>query len=136
MQDINKTFDIQLHDIKPILEVQDYSFYYFLALVLILGIFLVAVLYLLYKYYKGKNKINIRKLHYKELKSINLKDTKKAAYAITSLGATFKDDTPRHSEVYEDLLQKLQKYKYKKDVGEFDLQTLESIKLYKGMIDV
>ena len=134
MQDMNQT--LQLHDIKPILEVQDYSLYYFLGVSFIAVCVLVALLYLLYKWYKNKKRFNIRKEHYKKLKSLNLKDTKNSAYALTLFGATFKDDTPRHNEVYEDLVSKLQDYKYKKEVGEFDKQTLELIKLYKGMIDV
>ena len=134
MQDMNQT--LQLHDIKPILEVQDNSLYYFLGVSFIAVCVLVALLYLLYKWYKNKKRFNIRKEHYKKLKSLNLKDTKNSAYALTLFGATFKDDTPRHNEVYEDLVSKLQDYKYKKVVGEFDKQTLELIKLYKGMIDV
>ena len=131
-----QTNEIPLHDIKPLLEIQDYSFYYFLAVVSVVSIIVLALLYLLYRYFRGKKKFDIRKEHYKVLQSINLKDTKKAAYLLTQYGATFADDSDRHQKTYKEMLDKLEKYKYKKSVDDFDRETLRVIELYKGMIDV
>jgi hypothetical protein len=131
-----QTNEIPLHDIKPLLEIQDYSFYYFLAVVSVVSVIVLAVLYLLYRYFRGKKKFDIRKEHYKVLQSINLKDTKKAAYLLTQYGLTFSDDSDRHQKTYIEMLDKLEKYKYKKSVDDFDRETLRVIELYKGMIDV
>jgi hypothetical protein len=131
-----QTNEIPLHDIKPLLEIQDYSFYYFLAVVSVVSIIVLAVLYLLYRYFRGKKKFDIRKEHYKILQNINLKETKKAAYLLTQYGATFAEDSDRHQKTYRDMLDKLEKYKYKKSVDDFDRETLRVIELYKGMIDV
>ncbi len=136
MQNVNQNTELMLHDIKPILEIQDYSVYYFLTVLFLGSILIIAILYLIYKWYKNKKRINLRKEYYKKLKSINLKDTKTSAYNITKYGAIFRDDTPQHREVYEELLHKLENYKYKKEVENFDKEVLEYIKLYKGMIDV
>jgi len=131
-----QTNEIPLHDIKPLLEIQDYSFYYFLAVVSVVSIIVLAVLYLLYRYFRGKKKFDIRKEHYKILQNINLKETKKAAYLLTQYGATFAEDSDRHQKTYKEMLDKLEKYKYKKSVDDFDRETLRVIELYKGMIDV
>jgi signal transduction histidine kinase len=128
--------EIPLHDIKPLLEIQDYSFYYFLAVVTVVALIIVGILYLLYRHFYNKKRFNIRKEHYKILQGINLQETKKAAYELTEYGATFANDSERHQKTYNDMLEKLQKYKYKKSVDDFDSETLRIIELYRGMIDV
>jgi hypothetical protein len=132
----NMQNEIPLHDIKPLLEIQDYSFYYFLALMIVGGLILLALLYLLYRYFVQRNRRNIKKEHYKILKGINLAETKKAAYLLTQYGATFKDDSPRHLKTYNEMVEKLERYKYKKSVDAFDGETRRVIELFRGMIDV
>lgn len=128
--------EIQLHDIKPLIEIQEYSFYYFLAIVIAISIVLLGILYLLYKYFRDRKKYNQRKDHLSRLNSLNRNNTKQTAYDLTVFGATFKDDSPRHLKHYELMVEKLEKYKYKKSVEEFDADTLRQIDVYKGMLDV
>ncbi len=136
MQDTMQNFDIPLHDIKPIVEVQEYSLYYFL-LALAAALFLaLGIIYLLYKWMQKRNAYSIRKEHMRLLKSMTLNDAKKAAYDITLYGATFKDDSQRHSEMYNNLIRRLEGYKYKKVVDDFDKETLGYFELYKEMCDV
>jgi len=131
-----KSYDIPLHDIKPIVDVHENSIYYFSGLV-VLAIFLTcALIYLLYMWNKKRNSFNIRKEHFRLLGELDLSDTKNTAYAITLYGLTFKDDSQRHKEMYENITTRLEMYKYKKSVDEFDSETLGYIDLYKGMIDV
>jgi len=131
-----QNIDIPIHDIKPLVEIQEYSFYYFLGLVFLGLLVVLALSYLLYKYIQKRNAFNIRKEHFKLLNSLDLKDTKQSAYAITNYGATFKDDGQRQSEMYKNITQRLEVYKYKKMVDSFDDETLGFIEVYKGMIDV
>jgi Tfp pilus assembly protein PilO len=131
-----QNYDIPLHDIKPILEVQEYSLYYFMALCLFGILLLSGLVYIFYKKMKAKKRFNIRQEHRKLLKNLDVKDTKNAAYSITLYGFTFKDDSPRHSEMYKNLSQRLEAYKYKKNVECFDEEVLGYIELYKGMVDV
>ncbi len=131
-----KSFDIPLHDIKPLLEVQEYSLYYFLALVFLVIIILLGISYLIYKWIKAKNAFNQRKENLKIINDLDLKDTKKSAYEITSLGLIFKDDSTRHKEMYDNLVQRLEVYKYRQNVEEFDSEVLGYIELYRGMLDV
>ncbi len=132
----NQSFDIPLHDIKNIVDVEEYSLYYLLGGSFLVLLLLSALAYLLYVWLNKKAKFNLRKENYKALNSLDLRDAKKSAYAITAYGATFKDDSPRHHEMYLNLTSRLEVYKYKKEVGVFDDETIGYIELYKGMIDV
>lgn len=135
MQNINQN-EIPLHDIKPLIEIHEYSLYYFLGVSLLVALILIGFLYLAYKWIKNRKKFNKRAEHYKLLNNIDYSNPKKAAYDLTFYGATFKDDSERHQKAYENMIEKLEKYKYKKDVEDFDADTLHVINLYKEMIDV
>lgn len=127
----------KLKDVKGLVEIEDYSIYYFSALVVIVSILVLALLYLLFTFLKHRKKENIRKIALEKLLNIDLSDTKKAAYELTKYGAVFKDDSTRHFEMFKNLLDHLQAYKYKKDVAKtFDEDTLKYISLYKEMCDV
>ena len=91
---------------------------------------------MIYQFVKAKKAFNIRKEHLQIINSIDLSDTKQAAYLITSLGLTFRNDSPRHTEMYDNLVQRLESYKYKKQVDEFDSEIKGYIEVYKGMLDV
>jgi len=136
MQEKKQNFDIPLHDIKPIVDIQEYSLYYLLGASFLALLVLAGSSYLIFKYIKARNAFNIRKEHFKILNTLDLRDTKHAAYSITSLGLTFRNDSQRHSEMYDNIAQRLESYKYKKEVDEFDSEVKGYIEVYKGMIDV
>jgi len=133
---MQKHYDIPLHDIKPLLEVEEYSLLYSIGLAFFILLLLLGALYLLYKWLHKRNAYNIRKEHFRLLEALDFSDTKNSAYLVTLYGATFKDDSPRHSEMYTNLTQRLSNYKYKKEVEVFDDEVRGYIELYKGMIDV
>ena len=133
---MQQNFDIPLHDIKPIIEVQEYSLYYFLGVSAFVLLIILGSAFLIYKWLQKRNAFNIRKEHMRLLRTLDLSDAKKAAYVITNYGATFKDDSPRHSEMYANLHNRLEKYKYKKEVEKLDEETLGYFELYKEMCDV
>ncbi len=131
-----QTKDIPLHDIKPLIEIQEYSIYYFSGLVFIAFVVIIGLGYLAYKYIQNRNSFNIRAEHLKLLKQLDLSDAKKAAYEVTHYGATFAQDSEQHQRTYENLVDELQRYKYKKNVEAFEAQTKEHIDNYIGMLDV
>jgi len=135
MQNIKQN-EIPLHDIKPLIEIHEYSLYCFLGVSLLATLIVVGLLYLAYRWIKNKKKFNLRAEHYKLLNNLDYSNPKKAAYDLTFYGTTFEDDSERHQKAYEDMIEKLEKYKYKKDVEDFDADTLHVINLYKEMIDV
>lgn len=131
-----QTTEIPIHDIKPLLEVEDYSIYYFFALIGVAIILISGIAYLFYIWYRKRKAFNIRKEHKKLLKSVDFSDAKKAAYDITFYGATFKDDGHRQREMFKNLTDRLKDYKYKKNVESIDKETLSYFELYKEMCDV
>ncbi|WP_457744180.1 hypothetical protein [Sulfurimonas sp.] len=135
MQNI-KQAAIPLHDIKPLLEIHEYSLYYFIAIIVIITLIAIGLSYLGFRWYKNRHKFNIRAEHYRLLKKVDFSQPKKAAYDVTFYATTFKDDSQQHVRAYENMLEKLEKYKYKKEVDAFDADTIHYIELFEGLIDV
>jgi len=135
-QDMNQSFNIELHDIKPLVEIQEYSFYYLLGISLVVISVVFAIIFFAYKWYQNRSRFNQRANNLKIINALDFKDTKHSAYTITMLGAIFKDDSPRHQEMYDNLTKRLQEYKYKKEVAGFDDEVKGYIELYKSMLDV
>lgn len=131
-----QSYDIPLNDIKTVVDIEDYSLYYLFGSVAVGLIAVMALSYFFYKWYKRKSRYNKRKEYFGILNSLDFKDTKRSAYAITLLGATFKNDSARHCEMYENIVKRLEPYKYKKEVDAFDNETIGYIKLYLDMVDV
>ena len=136
MQHKPEVFDIPLHDIKPLIEIQEYSLYYLIGVSLVGTVILLALLYLAFKYLKNRNKFNIRKENLSRLRAIDFSDAKSAAYDITTYGKTFKDDSDRHTRAYDALLEELEIYKYKKNVDNFSDETKHIFEIYLGLLDV
>ena len=128
--------DIPLHDIKPLVEIDDYSIYYFSGIVIGVIAILAALAFFAWKYWSKKNSYSIRKEHSKILHNIDFSHPKEAAYAITKYGYTFSGDDERHLQTYENLLARLAPYKYKKSVEPIDEETEGYFNIYLGMIDV
>lgn len=135
MQNIKQN-SIALHDIKPLIQIHEYSMYYFIGICIVAALVFLGALYLLYRWYKNRKRFNKRAHDFKILHSIKYEEPKKAAYDLTMYGATFKDDDERHLKAYENMLEKLEKYKYRKNVENFDADTIHVIDLFKEMIDV
>jgi hypothetical protein len=129
-------YDIPLHDIKPLMEVPESSFIVFTVILCIVGLLLLGALFLLYRFVRNRQKLNLRKLHFSALEAVDFSDPKKAAYAITDHGRTFSDDSERLREAYNNLVMRLDRYKYKKQVETIDDESRSYYKIYLGMIDV
>jgi len=108
----------------------------FLVLVFFAVLLACGIIYLVYRYFKTRNRFDIRKEHYKLLCTIDTKNPKKAAYDITFYASTFKDDSTRHSEMFNNLVSRLEPFKYKKEVQPLDDEALNYFELYKEMCHV
>jgi len=128
--------DIPLHDIKPLVEIPDYSIYYF-VLVIVIGVVLIAaLLFFLWRFWNQRHRSSVRKNDFEALQRVDFTDAKAAAYAITRYGYTFRNDGARQREAYENLLSRLSPYKYRKTVDPIDEETRGYYNIYVGMIDV
>jgi len=130
------SYDIPLHDIKPLMEVPDSSFAILMIIAVIMTAIVAGGVYLFYRNLKRKKRIDHRKDHYKALKKVDFRDPKRAAYAITEHGRIFADDSERLNETYTNLVSRLDAYKYKKVVSAIDDESRSYYKIYLEMIDV
>ena len=117
--------ELPLRDIKPLMEVHDTSIYFFSGLV-ILGVLIVGlIIYMIIKMFKKRGEINLKKHYLQRLREVELSDAKSAAYEITFCLHALEIE-PKNVEMARNLIERLEKYKYKKEVTPLD----EDVKSY------
>ena len=110
--------DIKIHDIKALVEIPDFSIYLYMLLWILGCVILFALIFLIYKIIKNRKK-DFRKKYYKVLKEIDLNEPKKSAYTITKYSRLLAT-SQREIKLAEELIDELEKYKYKKEVDQID----------------
>lgn len=105
----------ELKDIKGLVQVEDYSLYIFIAIVFVSLVLLYFIIKKIINYKKSVSPIKKAK---KELKNLDLSDSKIASYKLTKYGKILKEEEFEY----------LEKYKYKKEVVEFSEEDLQKIK--------
>lgn len=105
---------LKIHDIKPTVEIPDYSIYLYYGLIIITTLITLLVCYFVYKFFT-KNKDKTREVYIQRIKSIEFKDIKKDAYTISKYGSLITLNE-RQISLYEDLNNSLEQFKYKKIV--------------------
>ena len=128
--------DIPLHDIKPLVAVEDHSLWVVMGLGSVSVVVIVILLYVLWNYLQRRRRHDRRKLCFKALERVSFSNSKAAAYAISRHGFCFATDSVPLQEAYKNLLAKLEPYKYKKHVEKIDDETIGYYHIYVGMIDV
>jgi hypothetical protein len=124
----------ELRDIKPLMQIPDYSYYLFWGGVIILILLGIVVLFFLLKrYYKTKG-LTQRQQDFASLKNLDWSNPKKSAYAVTLLGRRLCNDQ-RSQEIFSQILPMLEQYKYKKEVPSVDIETLKQYNLLVHVID-
>lgn len=131
---MDQNLTLQLHDISTIVAIPDYSLYYFIALVgaLVMGIGI--TLYLLWRYIANKRRLDRKKAAYLQLRAQELDDSKTMAYLLSATAVLFKENT-RIQQQYDDLHQRMQRYKYQKEVPPFSDDDRAQIELYLDLIE-
>jgi len=115
-----------LRDIKEIVYIPDYSLYILLTITTLV---IALIFYLIFKYITRIKKTKVltkKEIAYNNLKNINFKNTKDSVYKFTQDGSLFLNEKNRDD--YEKIVVNLEVYKYKKDVGDIDLNTQNSMK--------
>lgn len=131
-----RTDDIPLHDIKPLVEIHDYTPYYFALATAVAVVLLLLMLFVFVRRWRAARRSNRRHACLRALEAVSFDDAKAAAYELTRLGRCFADDSPRLSEAYANLCRRLEPYKYKKKVPKIDEETRAYFRIFLGMIDV
>jgi len=110
-----------LKDIKEIVPIPDYSIYLFAIIV----VFILMILYFLIKKILSHKRVVLPiKIAKKELKNLDLSDSKIASYKLTKYGKILKDEDFSY----------LDKYKYKKVVIRFLEEDLKKIEWFLNEI--
>ena len=127
--------EIPLHDIKPLVDVPDNSLTILIVIgAVLLTLIVVPLIIWLIKLYKKSKKINMRKTYLQKLHAIDTSDAKNAAYEISHYGRLLAE-SEREKEILESLDQRLSLYKYKKEVGALDSETLGYYQLFLEVVD-
>jgi len=123
-----------LRDIKPLLEIPDYSYAIFLALAFFMGLLVLSLLFILAKKFLVKRKTDQKRLYFERLKNVNWDRPKEAAYEVTFFGRALAEE-PKVEEKYKELVAMLEPYKYRKEVPKVDKDTLNYYNLLVHIID-
>ncbi len=123
----------KFHDIKPLVEIPDYSFYLYVLFILVATTLAAVLVYLLIRLLSRK-KENSRAQILRRLRGLDMSDAKKVAYEITKYGRYIVTDESR-ARIYEDLVRKLTRYKYKKEVPPLDEDIKKEIRLFLRVND-
>lgn len=124
----------KLNDIKELEKIPDNSFFIFLALVLVFMILLILIIFSLIKFIKNK-KPNQKKVYYKILEDINFENPKEFAYTFTKY-SKFLISNDREKKLANELIEELEKYKYKKVVENLDEEIKAKYKIFMESLDV
>lgn len=123
-----------LRDIKPFIELNDYSLYLFICTLIVATILAVYLFKKVYKYTKEHCHIHCERYYYNRFATIDWSRPKEAAYLATKYGLALAKDR-RRRELFLQLRERLDRYKYIKDSAKVDKDTLNYYNLYKQVCD-
>jgi len=126
---------IKIHDIKPIVEIPDYSIFFYYTIIGICFLLFCLFFYLLYRFFKPRNKTQEMKW-YEILSNLDFNDTKNTAYKITKYGTYLATDE-RQKRLIEELTNELSNYKYKKEIqNSFSSNIKTKFSIFMDTLDV
>jgi uncharacterized membrane protein len=115
----------KLKDIKPNVIIPNNSLVILLSFIFVLLI-TGTLLYLFFKKPKRREKPTLKEIKLKELKALDFDNDKEVAYKFTTNAYLFLDD--KNKDKYEEIVKKLEPYKYKKDTPAMPKELKSSIK--------
>ena len=127
-----KPSELPIRDIKPLLPIPDISIYLFLGLVIVGLLVTGAVIFFVWRWWQSHRKTDPRIRWLEQLDKIDYKNPKKAAYVMTKYGRLLAEDK-RRQEILEQLIPRLERYKYRKEVPPLDEETKRFMKLFIEM---
>jgi flagellar biosynthesis/type III secretory pathway M-ring protein FliF/YscJ len=106
--------ELKIHDIKELVDIPDFSLYIYMLLWILGCLVFFILVFIIIKLFLNRKK-NKRKEYYKILKSVDLDNSKQAAYKITKY-ARLLSQSDREKKLCYELIEELETYKYKKEV--------------------
>ena len=120
----------QLRDIKPLVQIEDYSFYLYVGMWIAIVLLVLALIYWLVMLYLKSRKVNLEKVYLERMDAIKWDSPKRAAYEATEYGRHLANDERRLS-LYHDMVSALEKYKYRADVPAVTKEDKRTFEIYK-----
>ena len=127
-----KPNELPIRDIKPLLPIPDISIYLFSGLVIVGLLVTGAVIFFAWRWWQSHRKTDPRIRWLEQLDKIDYENPKKAAYIMTKYGRLLAEDK-RRQEILEQLIPRLERYKYRKEVPPLDEETKRFMKLFIEM---
>ncbi|WP_456404919.1 hypothetical protein [Hydrogenimonas sp.] len=124
--------EIPIRDIKPLVPIPDISIYLFAALLAVGVLLFAAAAIFVWRRWRRRRSVDPRIEWLRRLDRIDYRDPKKAAYLMTRYGRLLAEDK-RRQEILSQLLPRLERYKYRKDVPPLDDETKRYMKLFIEM---
>lgn len=131
---MNEDILAKLQDIKDIEKIPDNSIFLFSILVFLAILILLVIIFFIIKLLK-KKKISDRKKYYKILENVDFIDSKNAAYIITKY-ARLISLNDREKKLSEELIEELEKFKYKRNVENIDNLIKVKYSIFMDSVDV
>ena len=127
-----KPTEIPIRDIKPLLPIPDISVYLTIGAVVV-GLVLLGTLgYFAIRWWRSHRRIDPRLKWLEALDRIDYDDPKQAAYLFTRYARLLAEEK-RQKEIYAQLLPRLERYKYRRDVPALDEETKRFMQLFIEM---
>ncbi|MRI83293.1 MAG: hypothetical protein C6I00_02635 [Nitratiruptor sp.] len=123
----------ELYDIKPLVPIPDYSFLFYTILILFTTLIVALAIYWIVAIL-ARRKITQRQEILAYLRSLDRRESKRVAYEITRLGRHLVTNEST-LKIYEELLRRLARYKYRAKVPPLDEETNRYIDLFLKMGD-
>ena len=123
-----------IKDIKPMVQIPDHSLWLYWGVIALGVLILAGAVFLLIRWILAHRHVNRAKEYLEALHRVDWSDPKKAAYTVTRYGRLLATDE-RRKELFSQLLPRLERYKYRKEVGPVDEETRRRFELYRQVCD-
>lgn len=131
---MNEDILSKLNDIKELEKIPDNSIFIFALLVFLGFLVLLSIIFLIIKFFKNRKK-SPRKIYFEILKQIDFENSKKSAYLITKY-ARLVASNEREKKLANELIDELEKYKYKKNVENINNEIKNKYSIFMEALDV
>lgn len=125
--------NLNIHDIKSLTQIPDYSFFIFISLIIVALMIVIVLIYFIYKTFKNRD--FKRRNSFEILKNIDLNDAKKSAYLITQHSRILVSNE-KEEKLLNELIESLYQYKYKKNVSSINEESQQKFKTFMDLLNV
>ena len=126
---------LEIHDIKPIVQIQDFTIYVYYGLIVVSFLFLLFVIYFICILLK-KKAVSKDKEYFTILNNIDFNNTKESSYLISRYGRLLAK-TQREKRLIDDIHNDLEVYKYKKNIDkDISMDIKNQFSIFMDSLDV